>query len=82
MSYAAWMDGGWGNIVLIDHGGGLSTAYAHQSRITASVGQVVNQGQTIGYSGCTGNCSGDHLHFEIRENGAAQNPRNYERGSP
>ena len=80
--YAGWNDGGYGNLVLIDHGNGFATAYGHQSSVAVSVGQVVNQGQTIGYVGCTGNCSGQHLHFEVRVNGSPQNPRSYVAGSP
>ena len=80
--YAGWNDGGYGNLVLIDHGNGFATAYGHQSSVAVSVGQVVNQGQTVGYVGCTGNCSGQHLHFEVRVNGSPQNPRSYVAGSP
>jgi murein DD-endopeptidase MepM/ murein hydrolase activator NlpD len=80
--YAGWNDGGYGNLVLIDHGNGYATAYGHQSRVAVSVGQVINQGQTLGYVGCTGNCSGQHLHFEVRVNGSPQNPRSYVGGSP
>jgi murein DD-endopeptidase MepM/ murein hydrolase activator NlpD len=74
--YAGWMDG-YGNLVAIDHGGGLSTAYAHQSSIATGVGQTVSQGQTIGYVGCTGHCFGPHLHFEVRVNGAPVDPLGY-----
>jgi murein DD-endopeptidase MepM/ murein hydrolase activator NlpD len=74
--YAGWMDG-YGNLVVVDHGGGLSTAYAHQSSIGVAVGQSVAQGQTIGYVGCTGHCFGSHLHFEVRVNGAAVDPLGY-----
>ena len=66
--YAGWMDG-YGNLVFIDHGRGLSTGYAHQSSIGVSNGQAVTQGQVIGYVGCTGHCFGPHLHFEVRVNG-------------
>jgi len=68
---------GYGNYTCIDHGGGLSTCYAHQSSIQVSVGQHVSQGQVIGLSGCTGLCFGPHLHFEVRVNGAVTNPLNY-----
>jgi murein DD-endopeptidase MepM/ murein hydrolase activator NlpD len=74
--YAGWMSG-YGNLVAIDHGRGISTAYGHQSRLAVSVGQVVSQGQTIGYVGCTGHCFGPHLHFEVRINGSVTNPLNY-----
>ena len=71
--YAGWMDG-YGNLVFIDHGSGLSTGYAHQSSIAVSNGQTVTQGQVIGYVGCTGHCFGPHLHFEVRVNGAPVDP--------
>ena len=73
----AQYEGGYGNYTCIDHGGGISTCYGHQSRIEVSVGQRVTQGQVIGLSGCTGLCFGDHLHFEVRINGAVTNPLNY-----
>ena len=73
----AGVQGGYGNLVLIDHGGGFVTAYAHQSRIATSVGASVSAGQVIGYMGNTGNSTGPHLHFEIRVNGSAQNPMGY-----
>lgn len=69
--------GGYGNLVVIDHGGGFSTAYAHQSRIAAREGERVGQGDIIGYVGSTGVSTGNHLHFEVRVGGSAQNPRNY-----
>jgi murein DD-endopeptidase MepM/ murein hydrolase activator NlpD len=74
--YAGWMDG-YGNLVVVDHGGGLATAYAHQSSIGAGGGQAVGQGQVIGYVGCTGHCYGDHLHFEVRVNGSPVDPLAY-----
>jgi murein DD-endopeptidase MepM/ murein hydrolase activator NlpD len=74
--YAGWMSG-YGNLVAIDHGRGLSTAYAHQSSLGVSVGQRVTQGQVVGYVGCTGHCFGPHLHFEVRVNGQAVDPLGY-----
>lgn len=68
---------GYGNVVIVNHSGGLSTLYAHQSRIGARRGQAVSQGQVIGYVGSTGRSTGNHLHFETRVNGRPQNPRNY-----
>jgi murein DD-endopeptidase MepM/ murein hydrolase activator NlpD len=73
--YAGWM-GGYGNLIIIDHGGGIATAYAHQSSFTVGGGPV-SQGQTIGYVGCTGHCFGPHLHFEVRVNGSAVDPLGY-----
>jgi murein DD-endopeptidase MepM/ murein hydrolase activator NlpD len=73
----AGSDGGYGNATIIDHGGGFSTLYGHQSRIAVSDGQTVSQGQIIGYEGCTGNCTGPHVHFETRVNGSPQNPMSY-----
>ena len=73
--YAGWM-GGYGNLIIIDHGGGLATAYAHQSSFVVG-GGAVSQGQTIGYVGCTGHCFGAHLHFEVRVNGGAVDPLGY-----
>jgi murein DD-endopeptidase MepM/ murein hydrolase activator NlpD len=69
--------GGYGNYTCIDHGGGLSTCYAHQSSFAVSTGEHVDQGQVIGYVGCTGLCFGDHLHFEVRVNGAVTDPLGY-----
>jgi murein DD-endopeptidase MepM/ murein hydrolase activator NlpD len=65
---------GYGNYTCIDHGGGLSTCYAHQSSYATSVGDSVAQGDVIGYVGCTGSCFGDHLHFEVRIDGAPVDP--------
>lgn len=67
----------YGNYVLIDHGSGISTLYAHMSSNAVSVGETVYAGQTIGWVGLTGNTFGYHLHFETRENGSTVNPRNY-----
>jgi murein DD-endopeptidase MepM/ murein hydrolase activator NlpD len=74
--YAGW-EGGYGNLVAIDHGGGLATAYGHQSRIAVSLGQSVSQGEIIGYVGSTGHSTGPHLHFEVRVNGQAVDPLGY-----
>ena len=69
--------GGYGNYTCIDHGGGLSTCYAHQSSFAVSAGQSVSQGEIIGYSGCTGYCLGPHVHFEVRINGVVTDPMGY-----
>ena len=73
--FAGWM-GGYGNLIIVDHGGGIATAYAHQSSFAVGGGPV-SQGQTIGYVGCTGHCYGPHLHFEVRVNGSAVDPLGY-----
>jgi murein DD-endopeptidase MepM/ murein hydrolase activator NlpD len=69
--------GGYGNFTCLDHGGGLQTCYAHQSSFAVGSGQSVSQGDVIGYSGCTGHCFGDHLHFEVRIGGAPTDPLGY-----
>jgi murein DD-endopeptidase MepM/ murein hydrolase activator NlpD len=68
--------GGYGNCVLVDHGNGMVTLYAHQSSIVVSSGSV-SRGQLIGYMGCTGSCTGPHLHFEVRINGTPYDPQAY-----
>jgi murein DD-endopeptidase MepM/ murein hydrolase activator NlpD len=68
--------GGYGNAVIIDHGGGISTLYGHMSSIAVSGGSV-QTGQHIGNVGCTGSCTGDHLHFEVRLNGSPTDPMQY-----
>jgi murein DD-endopeptidase MepM/ murein hydrolase activator NlpD len=68
--------GGYGNYTCIDHGGGLSTCYAHQSSFARTSGSI-SQGSVLGYVGCTGHCFGDHLHFEVRINGQAVDPLGY-----
>lgn len=78
----AGMDGsGYGNLVCIEHEGGVSTCYAHLSQINTKVGSYVHVGDVIGKVGCTGSCTGPHLHFEVRENGKTVNPENYLSGS-
>jgi len=74
--HAGWL-GGYGNLVVVDHGNGLATAYAHASAILVGVGQQVSQGETLSLVGSTGNSSGPHLHFEVRVNGAAVDPLFY-----
>jgi len=68
---------GYGNYTCVQHGGSLSTCYAHQSGFATSQGASVSQGQVIGYVGCTGHCFGDHLHFETRVNGSPVDPFGY-----
>jgi murein DD-endopeptidase MepM/ murein hydrolase activator NlpD len=74
--YAGWMDG-YGNLVVIDHGNGLSTAYGHNSSLACAVGQTVSAGQVVAYSGSTGHSTGPHVHFEVRVNGTAVDPLGY-----
>ncbi len=69
--------GGYGNCVMIDHGGGFVTLYAHQTTVYVSGGESVSRGQNIGTVGCTGSCTGDHLHFETRINGSPYDPLQY-----
>ena len=73
----AGQQSGYGNIVCITHTSQFSTCYAHMSRFATSQGAQVRQGQVIGYVGCTGSCTGPHLHFETRVNGQAQDPARY-----
>lgn len=71
---AGWNSFGFGNYVVIDHGNGYTTAYAHMGSIKIRVGQSVGAGQLVGTVGCTGFCTGPHLHFEIRRGGTFLNP--------
>ena len=73
----ATYDSGYGNYLVIDHGGGFATLYAHNSELYVSSGSSVSQGQTISSCGATGAVTGDHLHFEVRVNGSTQDPMNY-----
>lgn len=81
VTFAGWQ-GGYGRLVLIDHGGGIVTAYAHLRGFAVGRGATVNQRQVIGYVGSSGNSTGPHLHTEFRVNGTAVNPRQFLRGSP
>ncbi len=73
---AGWIDG-YGNATILDLGGGIAVLYGHQSAFRVSAGQKVTQGQTIGLVGCTGNCTGPHVHFEVRVNGDPVDPTPY-----
>ena len=72
--YSGSISGGYGLMVMIDHGNGFHTLYAHNSQLVARCGSNVGKGQVIAYAGSTGNSTGSHLHFEIRYNGAFANP--------
>lgn len=74
---SGWSTSGYGKYIIIDHGNGYSTLYSHCSELYVKVGQKVTAGETIAAVGMTGRASGNHLHFEIRINGVAQNPNRY-----
>jgi murein DD-endopeptidase MepM/ murein hydrolase activator NlpD len=72
--YAGWDDSGYGNMILIDHGDGMKTRYAHNTQLYVSVGDYVTQGQSIAQMGSTGRSTGPHLHYEVIESGKLINP--------
>lgn len=76
VKFTGWY-GGYGNLVIVTHGNGIDTYYAHCNTILVTAGQQVTQGQLIAKMGNTGNSSGPHLHLEVRVNGVAQNPQTY-----
>lgn len=75
--YGSYGGSGYGNYVVVDHGGGYTTLYAHLTSVSVSVGQMVGQGDTVGITGSTGNSTGPHLHYEVMINGVNQNPLDY-----
>ena len=76
VDYAGWI-GGYGNTVIVDHGGGMTTLYGHMHDLAVSEGETVSIGQVLGYVGNSGLSQGPHLHFEVRVNGVPVNPRQY-----
>ena len=74
---AGWRNNGGGNVITIDHGNGMQTVYNHLDQIWVSPGQAVGAGQGIGAVGCTGMCTGPHVHFEVIVNGVIDNPQRY-----
>jgi murein DD-endopeptidase MepM/ murein hydrolase activator NlpD len=74
--WCGWMSG-YGNLVMIDHHNGLATLYGHNTSVAVSCNQQVSQGQVISYSGCTGFCTGPHVHFEVRLHGSPVDPLGY-----
>lgn len=78
--YAAWRNG-YGNVVVIDHGNGLTTRYGHLSAIDVAAGQRIRRGDVIGRAGSTGRSTGPHVHYEVRENNVALNPMRFSNGN-
>lgn len=76
VTYAGWISG-YGNTVIIDHGGGVTTLYGHNQSLAVGEGQSVAQGEVISYCGSTGNSTGPHCHFEVRQNGEPVSPYGY-----
>lgn len=79
VSFAGWSGGG-GNVVVIAHGHGFETFYAHNSKIVVTVGQHIRRGQVISYTGSTGSSTGSHCHYVVLHNGKGQNPLNHTEG--
>ncbi len=77
VTFAGWNSGGYGYLVKISHENGKETYYAHNSKVAVSAGERVYQGQLVSYVGSTGDSTGNHLHFEVREGGVAHNPFDY-----
>lgn len=75
VAIAGWSNAGYGNMIILDHGNGFQTLYAHLDAFRVRQGQSVQKGQVIGLMGCTGNCTGPLVHFEMRKRGVPQNPQ-------
>lgn len=76
VSFSGWL-GGYGRLVIVDHGKGMSSYYAHLGKASVAKGQRVSRGEAVGAIGCTGRCTGPHLHFEVRSGGRPVNPLRY-----
>lgn len=77
VTFSGWDNGGLGNLVIINHGNGLTTYYGHNSKLFVKAGQSISKGQHIADVGSTGNSTGPHSHFEVRKNGVPVNPLSY-----
>jgi murein DD-endopeptidase MepM/ murein hydrolase activator NlpD len=75
--YSGWNTWGYGNLIVVDHGNGWQTVYAHLYAVQVGCGGIVNRGETVGYGGSTGNSTGPHLHFEMVYNGVRVDPHGY-----
>lgn len=77
VTWSGWRNNGGGNVIVVDHGGGLQTVYNHLGSLWVGAGAYVVAGQAIGGVGCTGMCTGPHVHFEVIANGVIDNPLRY-----
>ncbi len=77
VTFSGWNDGGYGNLVIMDHGNGLQSYYAHNSKLLVKKGENISKGTQIADVGSTGRSTGPHSHFEVRKNGTPVNPYNY-----
>ena len=76
ISFSGW-NAGSGNLVVVEHGAGYSTFYAHNSSVAVKTGQLIKRGDIIAYSGSTGNSTGPHVHYEVWQQGRAVNPKGF-----
>lgn len=77
VTFAGWMNNGGGNVIIVDHGGGIQTVYNHLGGFAIGAGAYVGAGQLIGYVGCSGMCTGPHVHYEVIVGGVIVNPLRY-----